>query len=323
MRLGVSRVETVQPMASATELHIEGSLATFLPCFEDYVDDVIILRHPESKIQIDSSSPRDRFLAGMVAVRKIDEALPAYRSNVAVKLYLFLPDNLLDGSGLNEQLTSSNIIPYADAPTPETLGDYLTWTVAHESWHLLDIQARLNRIYEHDKRSLDEIDQILADPARWEEEFSEVSVAEDLGWQDFDESYLMSDEMSRPYIVRAGRTSYNLNGGVVQVSYADDRYAFERPAIRKGFLPAPLQHLSDLEPMLKTGHYPTLYSLFNTEDERFAEFGAWYFYAKTIGEAAAFRNLHPRLSHYYEARWRAANRDCRSQGNDWLAVVRP
>lgn len=164
MRLGVSRVETVQPMASATELHIEGSLATFLPCFEDYVDDVIILRHPESKIQIDSSSPRDRFLAGMVAVRKIDEALPAYRSNVAVKLYLFLPDNLLDGSGLNEQLTSSNIIPYADAPTPETLGDYLTWTVAHESWHLLDIQARLNRIYEHDKRSLDEIDQILADP---------------------------------------------------------------------------------------------------------------------------------------------------------------
>ena len=308
-RLQIPEVQTVPALSSSTRQHILTALAGFLPCGNQVVDEVVVLRHPSS-VPADPSFQRDHFLAGVVSIGESDGEESHQGADVPVRLYLFLPQDLLDGSGLYKPLTCTNIIPYAGAPTPETLGHFLTWTIAHESWHLLDAQARFAQIRSDDSLMPANFSQAVADPQRWSRAYAEIPVANFLGWKDFGESYAMSDELAGSYTMRAGHTTYGLTEGVLQIAYTDDRYSFKRPMLRTGYLPSELQTLSDLQRLLESGRYPTLYGLFNSEEERFAEYGAWYLYSNSVGGADQFQALFPKLADAYSQRWQAANNRC-------------
>ena len=77
-----------------------------LPCGYALADEVIVLEQP-ARVPANEAGPvRAGFLTGVSAVEKRDDALPYSRANLVVRLYLFLPPELLDGTGLEQALGS-------------------------------------------------------------------------------------------------------------------------------------------------------------------------------------------------------------------------
>lgn len=309
-RLAIPAVQPVQPLAAATHQRMAGVVQQLLPCWSTLVDEVMILRHPAAELQGDHPLVRNGMLTGVVAIRKTDEAQPFSATNLVVRLYLFLPDGLLSGAGLAYPLTCANVIPYAAAPVPQTLGDFLDWTLAHETWHLIESRARINQARQAAQADPATLDRLLADPAFWHNSSQEAHIADLLGWVDYGDQVALSDELASPLTVRRSQTTYRLQDGVVTVTYQDAQYAFERSFTRTGYLPADLMTFADLTSLLQSGRYPTLYALFNGEQERFAEYGAWFWFALLAGEPARFQERFPELAAYYTARWQTAIAQC-------------
>lgn len=309
-RLAMPAVQPVQPLAAATQQRMARVAQQLLPCWSTLVDEILVLRHPAAELQGDHPLVRNGMLTGVVAIRKTDETQPFSATNLVVRLYLFLPDGLLSGAGLDYPLTCANVIPYAAAPVPQTLGDFLDWTLAHETWHLIESRARIDQARRAVQDDPTTLDHLLADPAFWRNSPQEAHIADLLGWVDYGEQVALSDELAPPLTMRRGQTTYHLQHGVVTVTYEDEQYAFERNFIRTGYLPAALMTFADLTPLLQSGHYPTLYALFNVEQERLAEYGAWFWFAKLVGEPARFQERFPALAVYYTARWQTAIAQC-------------
>lgn len=308
-RLAIPAVQPVQPLAATTHQRMAQVVQQLLPCWSALVDEVIVLRHPAAELQGDHPLVRNGMLAGVVAIRKTDETQPFSVTNLVVRLYLFLPAGLLSGTGLDYPLTCANVIPYA-APVPQTLGDFLDWTLAHETWHLIESRARIDQARQATQDTPATLDDLLTDPAFWRNSSQEAHIADLLGWVDYGEQVALSDELAPPLTVRHGQTTYHLQRGVVTVTYQDAQYAFERSFIRTGYLSPALMTFADLTPLLQSGRYPTLYALFNGEQERFAEYGAWFWFALLAGEPARFQERFPEMAAYYTARWQTAIAQC-------------
>jgi hypothetical protein len=261
-----------------------------------------------------SEVARTGFMTGITSLQRRDESQPYSQTNVTIKLFFFLPNEVFDGSGLERHLQTSNIIPYAAAPVPNSYGEFLDWTVAHEIWHVIDLQARLNHLLNGTHGENGDLDRILQDPVLLARQFQGIHVSELLGWKDSAERYMQADELAPPLRVTRGATTYKNMQGRFVVTYADGRYTFERQLERAGYLPESMQRLDDLAPLLQSGKYPTLYSLFNGDEERFADYGAWFFYSRLVGEGERFTQMDPQLDAYYTSRWQVALAGCgRSQ----------
>ncbi len=307
-RLGLGQIESVQPLSMQTQRRIVATMNSMLPCWERYVDNVFVIRHPESTDQ-PRSGVRDHLMAATVTVDVQDPVTHLLHAAPALNLYLYLPDDLLDGSELDTVQTTTNIVPYAAAPVPLTLGEILDWTLYHEIWHLLDLHARLDQVAaDPSGRPLQDV---MNDPEVWKIAFPELTVGRQRGWQDTGERYLLSDELEGDRMIRAGDTSYQLYLGSILADYDDGTYAFRRSLQRSGYLPLELVNLSDLKPLLRSGMIPTLYALFNTSAERLAEYGAWFVFAQQKGHEQTYEALFPELDRAYEGRLRAARRRCR------------
>ena len=188
------------------------------------------------------------------------------------------------------------MIPYAAAPVPATYGEFLEWTLAHEAWHLIDIRTRLADIPGQAVDGSQPLDTLLNDSTRWAERFPWAGLSAHLGMRDGGDAYAGSDEMDRGYALTRGRRATNTS---TARSRCVSAYAFERGFMRSGYLPVELEHLSDMAPLLQSGRIPTLYALFNSDDERFAEFGAWWWFSREQGAAGRYAQLHPRLDALY------------------------
>ncbi len=308
--LGVPPVQSAEAVPPAVAQRIQRLVDVILPWWPQAVGEVAVLRQPRVVPQQAPAQPmagaKTGVMTGITALQKKETSKPYSATNIAVKIYLFLPLEVLDGLGLDTGLRCANIIPYAAAPVPKTYGDLLDWTVAHELWHVVDIQARLRHILGGTQGAADSLDNVLQDPARWAGEFQESHVADLLGWRDDGESYEQSDELSPHLCVTRGATTYAHVLGRFVVTYADGEYAFERQLVRAGHMPQEFEMLTDLQPLLKSGRYPTLYALFNTEDERFAEYGAWYLFAQLHGAEDEYARMSAGLAGYYAQRWAAA-----------------
>ncbi|MCB0137455.1 MAG: hypothetical protein KDD75_20295 [Caldilineaceae bacterium] len=304
-----AELATLTP-APAVAGRIERFLGAVTPCPATLVDEVIVLPQPVPRIADEAAPATSGFLTAVSAVEKTDKTLPYSRTNLVIRLYLFLPPALLDGSGLGELFPSTSLIPYAAAPVPATYGDFLDWTLAHETWHLIDIRARLGVLRSRGPDSSAQFDEVLSDLALWARTFPWTGASKKLGMVDGGESYAGSDELDRAYTLIRGATRYAHEHGVFTVQFDDGLYAFERAFTRTGYLPEELQHLSDLAPLLHSGRIPTLYALFNTDDERFAEFGAWWWFAKAKGAAGRFTQMYPELDALYADAWLAAAESC-------------
>jgi hypothetical protein len=310
-RFNIPPRQQVAQLAPATRRRIDRFVESLLPCWGNEFDEVTILRQPDPP-GVGEGAASQGFMTGVTALRARDESQPLGRNNYTIKLYLFLPDELLLGStGMNAGIRSSNVIPYAGSPTPTTYGEYLDWTLAHETWHLIDIQARLERIFAAPQANEADLERVLHEPGLWDREYAGFSVSEVLGWANHGDAYAMGDELSAPVDVTQGRTTYRLERGAFSVHYADEAYSFERGFVRTGSLPDALYSLSDLAPLIKGGRYPTLYAIFSSEAERFAEFGAWFWFSQLVGAEERFRQLHPALYERYDERWGAALVRCR------------
>lgn len=308
-RLGLGQIETVQQVSPPTQQRIEATMTAMLPCWQRYVDNVFVIRHPEPPNR-SRTGVRDHFMAATVTVDTYDPVTHRNHVTPVLNLYLYLPDDLLDGSGLDTVQTTTNIVPYATAPVPETLGDILDWTLYHEIWHLLDLHTRLEQLA--DDPTARGLQDLMNDPAAWTIAFPELTVGRQRGWTDTGESYLMSDELEGDRTIRAGTTSYQLHLGSIMAEYNDGAYAFRRPFQRSGYLPPELINLSSLGPLLQSGTIPTLYALFNTTDERLAEYGAWFVFARQQDDERAFAALFPELHQAYDLRLQEAQRQCSS-----------
>lgn len=309
-----AELATLTPAPAVAE-RIERFLSTLAPRSATLVDEVVVLRQPAPQATSTGTPATSGFLTAVSAVEKADKTLPYSSTNLIIRLYLFLPPALLDGSDLSEPFASTTVIPYAAAPVPTTYGDFLDWTLAHETWHLIDIQTRLDPIRSGTPDSSERLDTLLSDPARWTQAFPWAGLSEQLGMNDRGEIYAGSDELDRAYALVHGATRYEHKHGIFTVHYDDGIFAFERGFTRSGYLPEEIQHLSDLAPLLKSGRIPTLYALFNRDDERFAEFGAWWWFAKAKGAADRFARLYPTLEILYDEAWQAAAGRCRSSGS--------
>jgi len=322
-RLALPTHATVRAVAPATAHRIERFLHDAMPCRETMADELIILEQPALSLGQDDVLTRSGFLTGVSAVEKRDSALPYSHANLIVKLYLFLPSALLGGTGIDHPLSSQSVIPYAAAPVPTTYGEFLDWTLAHETWHLIDIHARLDKLRDQSQDSYELLDVALNDPSLWAKTFPWAGLSTQLGMADSGNSYASSDELDRTYALIRGATHYQHQHGAFTVRYDDGSYAFERGFTRTGYLPEEIQHLSDLAPLLKSGRFPTLYALFNTDNERFAEFGAWWWFAMKSGGASRFAQLFPSLDSLYMATWQKAARRCVPSSDDSQACLAP
>lgn len=308
--LGILPVQRAEAVPPAVVLRIQRLVDGLLPGWPQAVSEVAVLRQPQLVPQGAPAQPmagaKSGVMTGITALQKQETGKPYSTTNIAIKFYLFLPAEVLDGPGLDTRLRCVNVIPYAAAPVPETYGDLMEWTVAHELWHVVDIQARVKHILGDRQGAEGKLAQVLQDPALWAGEFQEIHVADVLGWRDDGESYEQSDELSPPLRVTRRTTLYTHVLGRFVVNYADGEYAFARQLVRAGHMPEEFEMLEDLEPLLKSGRYPTLYALFNTEDERFAEYGAWYLFARLHGARDKYAEMSEQLADYYEQRWDAA-----------------
>lgn len=308
--IGVPPVQRAEAVPPAVVRRLQRLIDGILPGWPQAVSEVTVLRQPQFVPQQapaqSMAGAKTGVMTGITALQKQEASKLYSATNIAIRIYRFVPAELLDGPGLDTGLRCVNVIPYAAAPVPETYGDLMEWTVAHELWHVVDIQARVKHILGDRQGAEGKLDQVLQDPALWAGEFQEIHVADLLGWRDDGESYEQSDELSPPLRVTRGATSYTHVRGSFVVNYADGEYAFARQLVRAGHIPEEFEMLEDLEPLLKSGQYPTLYALFNTEDERFAEYGVWYLFARLHGARDKYAEMSEKLADYYEERWEAA-----------------
>jgi hypothetical protein len=310
--LNVPLVQRAEPVHPTVAQRIQRVADELLPCWTQLVSDVAVLRQPQQAPVSVPGATRSGFMTGITSLQKKDEGQLYSATNLAIRLYFFLPGEVIDGSGMDRRLRSDSIIPYAVAPVPKTYGDFLDWTVAHELWHVIDIQARLSHLLEGVRSEDMDLDRVLQDPLLWAREFQGVHVSELLGWEDYGESYAQGDELALPWRVTRGATSYVYGQGRFRVKYADGEFSFERQLVRTEYPPQEVQRLGDLAPLLKSGKYPTLYALFNTDEERFADYGAWFMYARLAGASERFAHMDPQLAVYYAGWWQAASERCRA-----------
>ena len=299
---GLNSIEMTQELDPRALFLMEEVIEKQYPYLGELVDEVAILTLPRSTPISDGTFITDTAMVGVTAPRKYDEEAPFSLDNLNRCLYLFLPEEVISGEGLEYNVTHYNLNPYARAPIPQTLGDIFQWVFSHEANHLLEFHKRIHQSICTSDDNCELLEQYLTDPSLFDSAFVGTRISEILSLSSIGTEFLESDELTKPLSFQRGTsTQYSLSRGAALVSYSDGNYSFETKYARAaGYMDKELINYEDLEPLVKSGKYPTVYTMFQPDAEKYAEFGAWYSYSKIKGTEDIFAQNYPDIYKYYD-----------------------